>query len=137
MVAPERLAQLNADSVACIARWRIRVEQNEALGRFLVSGTGVPAGETVMVLPPNLIQAFAEVRDYNTVIQVRTCSATQRATPSADGRPGATRSGALQRAPIRAAVQRKLDGRRPGQLLVAQARRWEQHAMKLLHGVLT
>ena len=44
---------------------------SEALGRYLVSGTGVPAGETVMVLPPNLIQSFAEVRDYNTVIQVR------------------------------------------------------------------
>jgi type IV secretory pathway protease TraF len=65
------LAQLNADSEACIARWRIRVEQNEALGRFLVSGTGVPAGGTVMVLPPNLIQSFEEVRDYNTVIQAR------------------------------------------------------------------
>ena len=68
---PARLAQLNAESAACIARWRIRVEQNEALGRFLVSDTGVPEGETVMVLPPNLIQAFEEVRDYNTVIQVR------------------------------------------------------------------
>ena len=65
------MAQLNAESAACVARWRIRVEQNEALGRFLVSETGVPAGETVMVLPPNLIQSFDEVRDYNTVIQVR------------------------------------------------------------------
>ena len=86
MVAPERLAQLNADSAACIARWRIRVEQNEALGRFLVSGTGVPAGETVMVLPPNLIQAFAEVRDYNTVIQVRACGAAcHEAAAAEDG----------------------------------------------------
>ena len=45
---------------------------SEELGRYLVSTTGVPAGETVMVLPPNLIQSFAEVRDYNTVIQART-----------------------------------------------------------------
>jgi len=83
-----RLAQLNADSTACIARWNIRVEQNEALGRFLVSGTGVPAGETVMVLPPNLIQAFEEVLDYNTVIQV---SAAARSATPGRGAPLLTR----------------------------------------------
>jgi hypothetical protein len=70
-VDAERLAQLNADSAACISRWRITVAHSEELGRFLVSTTGVPAGETVMVLPPNLIQSFEDVRDYNTVIQVR------------------------------------------------------------------
>jgi len=91
VVAPERLAQLNAESAACIARWRIRVDQNEALGRFLVAGTGVPAGETVMVLPPNLIQEFAEVSDYNTVIQVRAFGAGSHEAVAADGRLGALR----------------------------------------------
>ena len=56
-VTAQRLAELNAESAACIARWQIAVAQNDALGRYLVSGTGVPAGEAVMVLPPNLIQS--------------------------------------------------------------------------------
>ena len=86
------MAELNAASAACIARWRIRVDQNEALGRFLVSDTGVPAGETVMVLPPNLIQTFEEVRDYNTVIQVRVASAgATRGVRSTGGRRRACR----------------------------------------------
>ncbi len=60
---------------------------SEELGRYLVSTTGVPAGETVMVLPPNLIQSFAEVRDYNTVIQARTrgfglCTGKQSVAPA-------------------------------------------------------
>jgi hypothetical protein len=118
VVDAARLVKLNADSAACIARWRIAVAHSEDLGRYLVSGTGVPAGETVMVLPPNLIQAFADVRDYNTVIQVR-CGCAAHARPAALTR---ALPGALQRAPVAAAVQRQPDSRRPGQLPVAQAR---------------
>ena len=57
-----------------------------------------------MVLPPNLIQAFAEVRDYNTVIQVRSCGTVSPEAAAADG--GLVCSGALQRAPVGAALQR-------------------------------
>ena len=79
MVSAERLAQLNGESAACISRWGISVAQNAELGRYLVSATGVLVGETVMVLPPNLIQSFAEVKDYNTVIQARPrCSQLHR-----------------------------------------------------------
>jgi hypothetical protein len=87
-----RLAQLNADSAACISRWRITVAHSEELGRYLVSTTGVPAGEMVMVLPPNLIQSFAEVRDYNTVIQARTRVVLVCARGLARGRPAGSRS---------------------------------------------
>jgi hypothetical protein len=48
------------------------VRHSPELGRFLVSGTGVPAGRTVLVLPPNRILRFEHVDDFNTVIQVQT-----------------------------------------------------------------
>ena len=82
-MSPKQLQLLNAASAACIERWQITVAKNELLGRFLVSGTGVPAGELVMVLPPNLIQSFDEVTDYNTVIQVPAALLPRR-----DMRPG-------------------------------------------------
>ncbi len=67
----ERLRALNIESEACLAKWRIQVAQSPELGRYLLSATGVPAGETAMVLPPNRILRFEDVRDYNTVIQAR------------------------------------------------------------------
>lgn len=67
----ERLGQLNAESAACIATWQVAVRHSQELGRFLVSGTGVPAGHTVLVLPPNRILRFEHVDDFNTVIQAR------------------------------------------------------------------
>jgi type IV secretory pathway protease TraF len=112
-VAAERLAQLNADSAACIARWLITVAHSEELGRYLVSATGVPAGETVMVLPPNLIQAFDEVRDYNTVIQARQRVRLHLRARRSSRRVLAAVPGAVQRAPGGAAVQRQPDGGGP------------------------
>jgi hypothetical protein len=70
-VSSERLASLNEESQACIKRWGIEFASSDSLGRYLLSRTGVPAGELVLVLPPNLIQAFAEVTNYNAVIQAR------------------------------------------------------------------
>ena len=74
----ERLGQLNAESAACIAAWQVAVRHSPELGRFLVSGTGVPAGRTVLVLPPNRILRFEQVDDFNTVIQVRIVQAPSR-----------------------------------------------------------
>ena len=71
-VDAERLRVLNNESAACLERWKVRVAESDELGRYLLSETGVPAGEVVMVLPPNRILAFSEVEDYNTVIQART-----------------------------------------------------------------
>ena len=63
------MEELNAESEACIARFGVAVRESAELGRFLVSCTGVPAGQTVMVLPPNRILRFEDVEDFNTVIQ--------------------------------------------------------------------
>ena len=70
-VTPARLAELNAESAALIAKWGIEVATSEALGGYLRSTTGIPAGQLALLLPPNLIQSFAEVTNYNAVIQVR------------------------------------------------------------------
>jgi SET domain len=70
-VTPERLAELNVESAALIAKWGIEVATSEELGGYLRSTTGIPAGQLALLLPPNLIQSFSEVTNYNAVIQVR------------------------------------------------------------------
>ena len=67
----DRLAALNSESRACLSRWRIAVACSPELGRYLLSASGIPAGETALVLPPNRILRFHECTDFNTVIQVR------------------------------------------------------------------
>ena len=117
----ERLGQLNAESAACIAAWQVAVRHSSELGRFLVSGTGVPAGRTVLVLPPNRILRFEHVDDFNTVIQVRMVQTLALSLVPGCSDPQ-LHPGARQREPRRAAIQRQPDAGRPGQFPVALVR---------------
>ena len=56
---------------ACIANWGLSAHRNEALGAYLVAERAVPAGVTVLVLPPNRILRHHEVKDFERILTVR------------------------------------------------------------------
>lgn len=70
-VSVERLRELQEEARLLVARWGLRTAESASLGRYLVAGFRIPAGELAMLLPPNRILAFSEVTQFNTVIQAR------------------------------------------------------------------
>lgn len=66
------LELINRQAAALISHNRLRVLTNERVGRFIEAGQDIPAGELVMLLPPNLLLWDEEVTDYNKVVQIAT-----------------------------------------------------------------
>jgi len=72
------LELINRQAAALISRHRLCVRNNDRVGRYIEAREDIPAGELVMLLPPNLLLWDEEVDDYNKVIQIASTEAGSR-----------------------------------------------------------
>lgn len=66
------LDQINRQAAALLAHHRLRVEENEELGKYLIAGVDIAEGDIALLLPPNLLLWESEVGDFNRVLQICT-----------------------------------------------------------------